>query len=333
MEYPHRMQSPFWTMPKAFCVKGHFTRHKNTSLCIQCGRIALSESKFAKIHTECFQERTRWIKRRARALKRNLLFQSQEIAYTNYATNIVRDGFNADQLSCGQVLCIASREGFNPTRRACIWNTIPHSVGDHGSISRCIARKKRTWFTRKSIQAGAKDETWASITLDEQLYFPQRHNILVGVSSPLAICSRWVSVMKSSHNIQRIVTYRSILATSGRLLSRWLTAKTSAWSVVAASYNEHLGNYLTLEPGSGDVAGLEQNRNYINSKCWNAYQWRLQRQLSYHIERCTEKELRIPVNLNVTVEAWHQTYWYCRVREHVRGNGEHAGTDVGQSGF
>ena len=83
-------------------------------------------------------------------------------------------------------------------------------------------------------------------------------------------------------------------------LEQALNTPDYAWSMVAGSYNQHLGTYMTLEPGSGDVAGSEQTLTTLSVDASALLNGSYSANMILTSNDAQNRELRIPVNLNVS---------------------------------
>src|SRR5690606_31255225 len=86
----------------------------------------------------------------------------------------------------------------------------------------------------------------------------------------------------------------------------WISLETAinnkdfAWTMTAASYNQHLGTYLTLAPGSGDVAGNESIEAMLTANATTLVNGDYSANLVLASNDAQNRELRVPVQVTVS---------------------------------
>jgi hypothetical protein len=146
----------------------------------------------------------------------------------------------------------------------------------------------------------SSEETWAYITLDEQLYFESGSSFCVVIHVPAG------NLFPLGIGYEDDPSYSANCFMSFDLGGTWTPLETAinsedfAWAISADSYNEHLGTYLTLEPGSGDVAGNEQELTALSADASTLINGNYNANLVIASNDAQQQELRVPVSLTVT---------------------------------
>ena len=95
----------------------------------------------------------------------------------------------------------------------------------------------------------------AYVTLDEQLYFESGETFWVVIHVPSGNLYPLGIGYENETEGSKYCYFSTNLGASWIPLEEALNDKNFAWVVSAVSENATLGNYITLEPGSGDVDG------------------------------------------------------------------------------
>lgn len=278
----------------------HMTRHKNTSLSFNAAGLHYPIAGQPAATPKVF---------RMNALDKPLVktmdaqpasFQSQEFAYTGWSTNIIGETDLNLTNSAAAKFYVSQAEGFNLTDARMYLKHDPALGPVIMEVYQGSSPIKDNLIYAQEYSNWSTSEATAYITLNEQLYFPQGttfwlvFHVPAGNLFPLGI---------GFENDPLYSTYCYMSFDMGKKwapLEELLDSEDFAWSVVAASYNEHLGTYLTLEPGSGDVAGLSQTSTTLTANAETLINGDYSANLILTSNDTQKKELRVPVNVKVS---------------------------------
>jgi hypothetical protein len=146
-------------------------------------------------------------------------------------------------------------------------------------------------------------ETWANVTLGEQLYFESGSTFWVAFHVPNGnLFPLGIGFEAEPSNSDECFMSFDMGATWAPLATLINTPEL-AWAMVAVSQNAHLGTYLVLEPGAGDVAGNEYVETALNANGASLANGTYTANVVLASNDAQQRELRIPVTLTV---AGHQ---------------------------
>jgi hypothetical protein len=154
-------------------------------------------------------------------------------------------------------------------------------------------------YAQEHVNYGTTD-MWANIALTEQLYFENGSTFWIvfhvpaGNLYPLGIGFE----SDPANSTQCFMSFD--LGNKWVPLEEAINSKSFAWSMIASSLNPYLGQYLTLEPGSGDVQGHEQVMATLTANGETLINGNYSANLVIASNDAMTRELRIPVNLTVT---------------------------------
>lgn len=282
----------------------HFMRHTNTSLSFNATSLnypvvtkkKTAESKVVMQHTTSGSQ--------AGKLRSNepepMAFTSIEKSYSPWATNIIGETDLALTNSAAAKFLVTETDGFNLTNVNMYLKHDPAIGPVIVEVYKGNAPVKSNLVYAQEHNNWSADEATAYITLNEQLYFESGSTFWVvfhvpaGNKFPLGI------------GYESDPAYSNYCYFSTDLGSIWMPLETAiasddfAWTMTAASYNAHLGTYLTLEPGSGDVTGMENQLTTLTAFGETLINGNYSANLVLASNDAQNRELRIPVNLTVS---------------------------------
>jgi subtilisin family serine protease len=279
----------------------HFMRHSNTSLAFNA--IGLKYPKVRKqigindVHVRLQNASVN--NNQLRSKTSTSSFTQIEKTYISYVTNIVGDTDTSLTNSSATKFYVNEANGFNLTQ---VQTYIKHDPAKGPvilEIYKGSTLAKDNLIYAQEYSNYSTDEAAAYITLNEQLYFEKGDTF-------------WVVVHVPSGNLYPLgigpeadAAYSKNCFISFNLGQNWvsleeaLNDKRFVWAVTAVSQNEHLGSYLTLEPGSGDVDGNSQTTTLLSANAAMLINGSYSAYLVLASNDVNKKELRVPVNLTV----------------------------------
>lgn len=227
-------------------------------------------------------------------------FSPIHIEYTSWATNIIGETDLRVPNSAAAKFTVTQSEGFNLTDVRMYLKHDPAKGPVILEIFKGATPVKSNLIYAQEHNNWDTNEAWAYITLSEQLFFESGESFWIvfhvpaGNKFPLGIGYE----ADPSYSANCFMSFD--LGTKWAPLEELLDSKEFAWSVGASSYNQHLGTYLTLEPGSGDVQGNEQTLTTLTATGASLINGSYSANLILLSNDAQNQQLRIPVNLTVT---------------------------------
>ncbi len=227
-------------------------------------------------------------------------FTTIEKSYVSWVTNIVGERDINLTNSSATKFSVTEADGFNLTQ---VRTYLKHDPalgpvivevykGDTPAKNNLIfAQEHSNWGT---------DETWAYVTLNEQLYFAQGETFWIVVHVPSGNLYPLGIGYESDPSYSKNCLMSFNLGATWVSLEVALNDKNFVWAVVAASENAALNTYITLEPGSGDVAGNSSALTTLNADASLLINGSYNANLIITSNAVNQKELRVPVNVSVT---------------------------------
>jgi subtilisin family serine protease len=280
----------------------HLMRHKNTSFSFNAASLkyptAVASTNPANIGRRTATDViSTWKKQNPQTASNS--FTPVEFDYTSYPTNIVGETNTGLTNSALTKFNVTQPEGFNLTSVRMYLKHDPAKGPVIMEVYQGDKPSKDNLIYAQEYSNYSKDEMWASITLNEQLYFESGTTFWVAFHVPAG------NLYPLGIGYENDPAYSTYCYMSFDMGTKWspledlLGSKDFAWSIVAASYNQFLGTYLTLDPSSGEI---ESNKNELTTLTANGAQLingSYSANLILKSNDAKNRELRIPVNLTV----------------------------------
>jgi subtilisin family serine protease len=280
----------------------HLTRHRNTMLSFSAklNYPATSGSRLAKEVNVGMQS----VASGNNQLNKNGIatasFTPINKQYAAWPTNIIGDTDLTLTNSAAAKFFVSEAEGFNLTTLSMYLKHDPTKGPVIVEIYEGDSPIKKNLVYAQEYSHWSSTEAYAYITLDEQLYFEPGStfwavfHVPAGNQFPLGI------------GFEADPSYSDNCFMSFDMGATWTQLETLlgsgdfAWAITASSNNQHLGTYLNLEPGSGDISGFEQGTTALTADGSNLINGDYSAYLIIESNDATNRQLRVPVNLNVS---------------------------------
>lgn len=228
-----------------------------------------------------------------------LAFTPVEKSLSTFPTNIVGETDTTLTNSAAGRFVVTEPEGFNLTQVRMYLKHDPAKGPVVVEIYKGTAPVKKNLLLAQEYSNWSNEETTAFINLNEQLFFEKGSTFWVvfhfpsGNLFPLGI--GFESAATDSKNSQ--ISFD--LGATWIPLEDALNSKDFAYVMTAASYNATLGNYVTLEPGSGEIAGNGSSPVDVTADASELINGVYHANLVLTSNDPKKQELRIPVTVNV----------------------------------
>lgn len=279
----------------------HFMRHANTSLSFNASGIhyptgnkkAASQGRVAKRNLP-----------ESNILKRQdpvtLAFTEIEKWRSSWPTNIIGDTDTTLTNSAAARFHVTEADGFNLTQVRMYLKHNPEKGPVVVEIFKGAQPTRNNLIYAQEYSSWGPSETWANVTLDEQLYFESGATFWVAFHVPNGNLFPLGIGFESEPTSSDECFMSFDLGATWAPLAEMINTTEFAWAMSAVSQNAHLGTYLVLEPGSGDVAGNEQTETTLNASAAALANGSYSANVIIASNDAQQRELRIPVTLTVS---------------------------------
>ncbi|MEO7988721.1 MAG: S8 family serine peptidase [Chryseolinea sp.] len=220
--------------------------------------------------------------------------------YAEWADYIVGDTDLSLTNSSATKFLVTETEGFNLTQVSAYIKHDPAKGPVILEIYKGASPAKNNLVLAQEYSMWSKAEGWANITLDEQLYFESGETFWVVVHVPANNLYPLGMGYENEENGSKNCFYSVNLGQTWMPMEEAVNDKRFAWVVTAVSGNATLGNYITLEPGSGDVDGMSSTLTTLITDGSTLINGSYSANMVITSNDINQKELRIPVNVTVS---------------------------------
>jgi hypothetical protein len=227
-------------------------------------------------------------------------FTPQEMTLADYATNLIGEtNLNLSNSAAGR-FAVTQPEGFNLTEVRMYLEHDPANGPVIIEIYKGSTPEKKNLIYAQEHSNYDKNQAWANVQLNEQIFFESGTTFWVVFHVPAN------NLFPLGLGLESAPANSSNCFMSFDLGAKWapleelLGSEDFAWAMVAASYNEYLGTYLTLDPGAGDIAGLSSDTTTLTAWGSTLVNGAYSANMILTSNDATNQELRIPVSLTIT---------------------------------
>ncbi|MBL7857137.1 MAG: S8 family serine peptidase [Cyclobacteriaceae bacterium] len=281
----------------------HFVRQGSVSLSFNAANL-----RYPKVTAKPSSTNTKVAMRSAQNEKGKLrsnepvamAFTPLEKSYTYWSTNIIGETDLRLTNSAAARFYVTEPDGFNLTQVRMYMKHDPAKGPVIVEIYKGTSLQKNNLLFAQEYTNGGDYEHTAFVNLDEQLFFESGETFWVVFHVPAG------NLFPLGIGYEADPEYSKYCFMSFDLGAKWIpleeaiNSKDFAWSVTAASENQTLGNYLVLEPGSGDVSGHDQTTTTLTADAQTLINGNYNARLVITSNDPQNRELRVPVNLSVT---------------------------------
>jgi len=281
----------------------YFTRHSNSSLAYGADRLNYPTSTATKKASAA-----KVAQRNADDNQDKLRGQSPETysftpvvkSYADWATNIIGETDINLSNSAATKFIVSETEGFNLTQARMYLKHDPALGPVIMEVYEGDTPSKENLIYAQEHSNWSADESWAYITLNEQLYFGSGSTFWLVFHVPAG------NLFPLGIGYETDPKYSDYCFMSFDLGGTWapledlLDSKEFTFAVAADSYNEHLGTYLTLDPANGDVEGNSEMNATLTANGSTLINGTYNANLVLASNDANQRELRVPVSLNVS---------------------------------
>ena len=229
-----------------------------------------------------------------------MAFTEIEKSYASWPTNIIGDTDTTLTNSAAARFHVTEADGFNLTQVKMYLKHNPAKGPVVVEIFKGVQPSRNNLIYAQEYSSWDDSETFANVTLDEQLYFESGSTFWVAFHIPNGnLFPLGIGFENEESNSDDCFMSFDMGATWAPL-EDLINSDEFAWSMSAVSQNAHLGTYLVLEPGSGDVAGNESMETTLTANGSTLANGMYSANVVIASNDAQQRELRIPVTLNVT---------------------------------
>lgn len=227
-------------------------------------------------------------------------FTPTEKTYCDGPTDIIGDEDIKLPNSAATKYVVSEADGFNLTQIQTYLNVNPEFGPVVVEVYKGTELDKKNLIYAQEYIPWSADQSFADITLDEQLYFEQGETFWVvlhvpaGNLYPLSI--GYENTPEGSDNC--FISFD--LGQTWGSLGVALNNNDFAWFSIASSQNKYLGEYLTLEPKNGEVNGNGTENTKLSADGSALINGTYSANAIFKSNDATNTEFKVPVTVNVT---------------------------------
>lgn len=226
-------------------------------------------------------------------------FTPVEKVISETPTNIIGETDLTLPNSAAVKFFVSEPEGFNLTNLKMYLKHNPEKGPVIVEVFKGNSPERKNLLYAQEYSSWSSDETWAYVDLDEQLYFEQGTTFWVAFHVPQGNLFPLGIGFEAEPQNSTLCYYSTDVGTTWTSLEEVLVSKSFAWNIIASSENEHLGTYLALAPGSGDVAGFGETPALLTLDATSLRNGTYTANLVLSSNDVVTPQLRIPVSLTV----------------------------------
>lgn len=219
--------------------------------------------------------------------------------YSTWPTNIIGETDLSLTNSAAVKFSVTEADGFNLTEVRTYLKHDPAKGPVVLEIYKGDAPVKGNLFFAQEYSMPGKEEGWAYITLNEQLYFTKGETFWVVIHVPARNLYPLGIGFETEASGSKNCLISFNMGATWQPLEEALNDKNFAWVISAVSQNATLGRYITLDPGSGDVEGMGSSQTTIVADAATLINGSYDANLVITSNDLNTRELRIPVSLTV----------------------------------
>ncbi|MGL2992760.1 S8 family serine peptidase [Flavobacterium sp. TSSA_36] len=227
-------------------------------------------------------------------------FSPQSKRYADYVDYFIGETDVKYSNSAATKFYVNEAEGFNLTQIQTYFNADPAL----GNV--VVEVYKGTEITKQNLIHAQEYTTYSAspnsayITLEEQLYFEQGETFWVVFHVPSGnLYPLSIGAERTPEGSSNCMISFDLGKTWGSLESS-LNTKDYAWYTIARSQNKYLGQYLTLNPTSGEINGNSSEKTVLSADGSALINGTYHANAILKSNDANKRELRVPVTLNVT---------------------------------
>lgn len=284
----------------------YFARHKDTELSFSSVGLKYPQVKNAKIANLGKVRSLNIATPTPSSSIAPMSFEQIYKRYTSYDYRLIGEEDLTLTNSSATRFVVNEDDGFNLTRVQMLLKHDPDLGPMILEVYKGSSVTKQNLIYAQEYTSTSDEEENASIDLTEQLYFEKGDTFWIvfhapaGNKYPLGIGYEVES--EDSKNC-----YMSFdMGKTWTLLERVLTTdegvyvENHAWSTVAYSMNEHLGQYIALSPSSGEIIGMGNGITNLSADATTLINGTYKVNVVLASNDAEQQELRIPVTVNVS---------------------------------
>jgi len=280
----------------------HFLRHKNTELSFNAATLhypAVTKKATGSIHLGqlSLPKGTAPLRKIEPATS---AFTEITKTYASWAEYIVGDTDLTLTNSSATKFFVTEAEGFNLTQVRAYIKHDPAKGPVIFEIYKGASPVKANLVLAQEYSMWSKEEGWAYVTLDEQLYFETGETFWVVLHVPAENLYPLGMGSESEEDGSKNCFISFNLGATWIPMEEAVNDKRFAWVVSAVSGNETLGNYIVLEPGAGDVEGMGTAQTTLIADGARLVNGSYSANMVIASNDVSQQELRIPVSVTVS---------------------------------
>ena len=227
-------------------------------------------------------------------------FTPQDKSYCNNPTNIIGDEDTSIPNSAATKYVVNEADGFNLTQITSYLRVDPKFGPVVVEIYKGTSLNKENLIYAQEYNPFSAAEGYTTINLEEQLYFQQGETFWVVLHIPAgSLYPLGIGYENTAEGSDNCFISFDVGQTWGPL-SAALESNDFAWFNIASSQNKYLGEYLTLDPTSGEVNGNATEKTVLSADASKLINGTYYANAILKSNDATNRELKVPVTVNVS---------------------------------
>lgn len=282
----------------------HFMRHTSTSLAFNTAGLHYPVTTNLKSGNNNVLRRTSRFKESSLKLRSTEAvtssFTAFEKTYAGWASDIIGETDLKLTNSAAAKFYVSEVDGFNLTNVQMYLNHDPELGPVIMEVYKGSSPIKKNLIYAQEYEHYEAGEATAFIQLTEQLYFETGSTFWIVFHVPAG------NLYPFGIGFEEDPSYSDNCFMSFNMGSTWtpledlIYNENFAWTISAVSNNQHLGTYLILEPGSGDLDGDSEIATTLTANATTLINGDYHANLVITSNDAQTPELRIPVNVTVS---------------------------------
>lgn len=227
-------------------------------------------------------------------------YTEKEKFYSNYPTNVIGETNNKLTNSSATKFYVNDAEGFNLTQIQSYLKADPNLGPIIVEVYRGTELNKNNLVYAQEYLPYSGEEHYAYVNLNEQLYFKTGETFWVVVHIPSGnLFPLGIGYETTANGSDNCYISFDLGQTWGSL-SEAIDDDNFAWVTIAKSNNKYLGEYLTLDPNSGEINGNQASLTKLSADGSKLQNGTYYANVILKSNDAMQQELKLPITLNVS---------------------------------
>ncbi len=277
-------------------------RHKETALSYSAKNIKYPSAKTTKVAAagKVGRSKSKIAATSKKAAIQPFGFTQVDKGYSDYPTDLIGDTDTNVPNSAASKYIVSEADGFNLTQITSYLKVDPKFGPVVIEVYKGTSLNKENLIYAQEYTPFDASEGYVSINLEEQLFFQQGETFWVVLHIPAGnLYPLGLGYENTPEGSDNCFISFDVGQTWGPL-STALESNDFAWFNIISSQNKYLGEYLSLDPSSGEVNGKANEKTVLSADASNLINGTYYANVILKSNDAVQRELKIPVTVNVS---------------------------------